>query len=137
VVRLVYSSTLKMEAIFSSETSLNFQRNIQRYIPEGSTLHNHRCENLRSYILCHFVTDSLYNISIPGKAHRQVLQHWALQRITILLASVSFDKDLSWRIYWFITEYFILHWLFYLTQWFTTASEALVSLSSLHGFLMF
>jgi hypothetical protein len=33
-----YSSTLKMEAICSSETSVHFQRTIQRYIPENSTL---------------------------------------------------------------------------------------------------
>jgi hypothetical protein len=44
-----YSSTLKMEAIFSFETSVDFQRTTQRYIPGGSTLHNHRCENLKSY----------------------------------------------------------------------------------------
>jgi hypothetical protein len=45
-----YSSTLKMEAILSSETSVNFQRTAQRNITEDSTLHNHRCENLKSYI---------------------------------------------------------------------------------------
>jgi hypothetical protein len=38
-----------MEAIYSSEKSVDFQRNTGRYIPEGSTLHNHRCENLKSY----------------------------------------------------------------------------------------
>jgi hypothetical protein len=44
-----YSSTLKMEAICSSETSVGFQRTTWRYIPEDSTLHIHRCENLKSY----------------------------------------------------------------------------------------
>jgi hypothetical protein len=38
-----------MEAICSSETSVGFQRNTRRYIPEDGTLHNHRCENLKSY----------------------------------------------------------------------------------------
>jgi hypothetical protein len=33
-----YSSTLKMEAICSSETSIDFQRTARRYIPEDSTL---------------------------------------------------------------------------------------------------
>jgi hypothetical protein len=33
-----YSSTLKMEAICSSETSADFQRTTRRYIPEDSTL---------------------------------------------------------------------------------------------------
>jgi hypothetical protein len=43
------SSTLKMEAICSSETSVDTQRTTRRYIPEEDTLHNHRCENLKSY----------------------------------------------------------------------------------------
>jgi hypothetical protein len=33
-------STLKMDAISSSETSVDFQRTTQRYIPEDSILHN-------------------------------------------------------------------------------------------------
>jgi hypothetical protein len=44
-----YSSTPKMEAICSSET-VDFQWITQRYIPEDSTLHNHCCEDLKSYI---------------------------------------------------------------------------------------
>jgi hypothetical protein len=47
---LVYSSSVKMEAKCSSETSVDFQGTTRRYIPEDDTLHNHRCENLRSYI---------------------------------------------------------------------------------------
>jgi hypothetical protein len=34
---LSYSATLKMEAICSSETSVEFQRTTQRYIPEERT----------------------------------------------------------------------------------------------------
>jgi hypothetical protein len=45
------SSTLKMEAICSSETSVNTQRTTRRYIPEDDTLHDHRCGNLKSYNL--------------------------------------------------------------------------------------
>jgi hypothetical protein len=41
-------STLKMEAISSSETSADFQRTTRHYIPEDSTLHIHHCENLKS-----------------------------------------------------------------------------------------
>jgi hypothetical protein len=33
-----YSYTLKIEAVYSSETSVDFQRTIRRYIPENSTL---------------------------------------------------------------------------------------------------
>jgi hypothetical protein len=38
-----------MEAICSSETSDETQRTTRRHIPEDDTLHNHRCENLKSY----------------------------------------------------------------------------------------
>jgi hypothetical protein len=38
-----------MEATYSSETSVDFQRNTQRYIPEDSTLDNHRSKNLKSW----------------------------------------------------------------------------------------
>jgi hypothetical protein len=44
-------STLKMEAIRSSETSGATQHTTRRHIPEDDTLHNHRCENLKSYIV--------------------------------------------------------------------------------------
>jgi hypothetical protein len=38
-----------MEAICSSETSVETQRTTRRHIPEDDTLHNHGCENLKSY----------------------------------------------------------------------------------------
>jgi hypothetical protein len=47
---LKFSSNLKMEAICSSETSVESQQTTRRHIPEEDTLHNHRCENLKSYI---------------------------------------------------------------------------------------
>jgi hypothetical protein len=37
-----------MEAKYSYETSLEFQRSSRRYIAEDKTLCNHRCENLSS-----------------------------------------------------------------------------------------
>jgi hypothetical protein len=43
------SSTLKMGAVCSSETSVETQRTTRRQIPEDGTLHNHCCENLKSY----------------------------------------------------------------------------------------
>jgi hypothetical protein len=48
VAELIFSA-LKMEAISPSETPVDYQRTTRRYIPEDGTLHNHRCENLRSY----------------------------------------------------------------------------------------
>jgi hypothetical protein len=38
-----------MEAICSSETSVDTQPTTWRYITEVDTIHNHRCENLKSY----------------------------------------------------------------------------------------
>jgi hypothetical protein len=40
-----------MEAICSSETSDDSQRPTRRYVSEGGTLQNYRCENLKSYIM--------------------------------------------------------------------------------------
>jgi hypothetical protein len=40
---LAHSSTLKMEAIQSSETSVGFHRTTQHYVPEGRTLQRSVC----------------------------------------------------------------------------------------------
>jgi hypothetical protein len=49
VLAEIISSTLKMEAICSSETSVETQQTTRRHIPEDDTLPNHGCENLKSY----------------------------------------------------------------------------------------
>jgi hypothetical protein len=45
-----YSSTSKMDAIYSFETSVDFKRTRQHYVPEYSTVCNHWCENLKSLL---------------------------------------------------------------------------------------
>jgi hypothetical protein len=45
-----FTSTLKVEATCSSETSVGFQGTTRRYIPGDKTLNNHGCENLKSNI---------------------------------------------------------------------------------------
>jgi hypothetical protein len=40
---------IEVEDIYSSETSVDFQRTTRRYSPEDSALHNYRCEDLKSY----------------------------------------------------------------------------------------
>jgi hypothetical protein len=47
-----YSSTLKIEAIYSLETLVDFKQTIWCHIPEDSTIHKHHCENLKPYICC-------------------------------------------------------------------------------------
>jgi hypothetical protein len=48
---LTYSSILKMNAAWCSETSVDFQRTTQRYTSEDGTLLIYRRENMKSYIL--------------------------------------------------------------------------------------
>jgi hypothetical protein len=52
-------STLKIEAIRSSETSVN-TRPTQRHIPEGDILHSHRCESLKSCMYLVHVINYIY-----------------------------------------------------------------------------
>jgi hypothetical protein len=64
-----YFSTLKMAAICSSETWVDSQRTIQRYIPEDGTLHNHRCEDLKSCILVYLsnkIGSRLSEVDVKG-----------------------------------------------------------------------
>jgi hypothetical protein len=42
---------LTMEAIRTSETSINFNVTTRRYIPEDSKLHTRRRESLKSHVL--------------------------------------------------------------------------------------
>jgi hypothetical protein len=44
----LFDPRAKMEAICSSEMSVDFQRTILHYIPEDSTLHKYGCEYLKS-----------------------------------------------------------------------------------------
>jgi hypothetical protein len=64
-------STLKMEAICSSEMSVDTQRTTLSYIPEDGTLQyifgtlqNHCCENLKSYEKCTTLYSSILYIRI-------------------------------------------------------------------------
>jgi hypothetical protein len=52
-----------MEAISSSETSVDTQRTTRRHIPEDDTLHNYCCENLKSYNTFNYLG---YSISYEG-----------------------------------------------------------------------
>jgi hypothetical protein len=58
-----YSSTLKMKAICSSETSVDFHRTTQRYNPKYPMLHGHGCENLRSNIFIYGSWNDAVSIS--------------------------------------------------------------------------
>jgi hypothetical protein len=61
-----YSWTLYVEGRCSSETSVDFQRTKRRYITKDGILHNHRCDNLRSYNVIHYLNQIKYNLSTIG-----------------------------------------------------------------------
>jgi hypothetical protein len=48
-MKVLPSTTMKIEATGTSETSVDFQRTSRPYIPEERTLHNHSCMSLKSY----------------------------------------------------------------------------------------
>jgi hypothetical protein len=64
---LAYSSALTTEVICSSETWLTFHRTIRRCIPENLTLHSHRYENLKTYLVREG-SQRQWNIRVCGKA---------------------------------------------------------------------
>jgi hypothetical protein len=81
-----YSSTLKMETICSSETSVDFQRVTRRYIPEDKTLHNHRCENLKSYFHLSVLLHPPFYFSVLLSCHPASL-------FTQVLLVITFASD--------------------------------------------
>jgi hypothetical protein len=84
---LLAYSTLKIEAIYSLETLVDFQRTTRGYVPQDGTIHNHRCENLKSNI-------------IPVTELTQVLKQVASpydKKSTYLLAKSSEEPDVHTR----------------------------------------
>jgi hypothetical protein len=84
-----YSSTLKMEAICSFETSVGFQRTTRRYIPEDRTLYNRRRENLRSYGW--FVANRTRNTQFLG-ADKMVVVVGVLIFFSVYLTTLSLSR---------------------------------------------
>jgi hypothetical protein len=62
-----------MEATCSSEMLVDFQRTTPNYIPEDRTIHNHQCENLKSYIFTQYfgkvITYEGTSLFIPVTLH--------------------------------------------------------------------
>jgi hypothetical protein len=71
-----YSSTPKTEAICSFETSAGLQWTTRRYIPEDSSLHNHRCENHKSYNIL------MFSNAVKGYHYSSSPTHmfWSMER---------------------------------------------------------
>jgi hypothetical protein len=82
------SSILKMETTRSSETPIDFQWTIRRYIPENRTLYNHRCENLKSY-------KAYYCLVLNLKIHYYRIIKWTTPIVEYLLEFRSVRTSLS------------------------------------------
>jgi hypothetical protein len=65
-----------MEAVCSSETSVDLQRATRRYIPEDSNVHNHHFENLKSYttiLVC--ICNNVENLDRSASRQQGVRAH--------------------------------------------------------------
>jgi hypothetical protein len=84
---LLFSPTLKMEAIRSSETSVN-TISTRHHIPEDCFLHSHRRENLKSYIheicLTHLPVCTVIRAVITVYIYWGVVFRWDSQRSFII-----------------------------------------------------
>jgi hypothetical protein len=103
-VFLLASSTLMMEATCSSETSVDFQRTTRRYIPEDRTLHNHWCENLKSYYIwnCLFLQHAYPDLLGLFTLLFQGWEPWQLNQCKDWLQTGrpnASSINLSWNIY--------------------------------------
>jgi hypothetical protein len=68
VLAEIISSTLKMEAICSSETSVATQQTTRRHISEDDTLHNHHCQKT-SNPTCSCLTIRIQPQCARGRRH--------------------------------------------------------------------
>jgi hypothetical protein len=62
------SSTPLMEAVRTSETSVNSHQSTRRYNPQGSHLHTHRRENSKSYAVFAVSTRHFTDTAMTGKS---------------------------------------------------------------------
>jgi hypothetical protein len=75
-----------MEAVRTSETSVNFNANISRYIPEGCKLHTRRRESLKSHnfwcsVTTAMICDAYRTMRKTWMAHCSVSQAAAAQDV--------------------------------------------------------
>jgi hypothetical protein len=61
---LTYTSTLKAEVACSSETSLDIRRTTRLYVPEDTTVLNHRRDNLEFWTILQTVAELWAQIAL-------------------------------------------------------------------------
>jgi hypothetical protein len=110
---LACSSTLRMEVTRFSETLSGFQQSTQRCILEGRTLHNHCCENLKSYkiYLSSFQFSLIWlTFYIAVVKVNKYLKH-CLVFFFFVTHSPVFNFALILSVFYIITTKMTKHWL--------------------------
>jgi hypothetical protein len=92
---LLFSSTLKMEAIRSSETSVNTM-STRGHIPENCFLHSRHRENLKSYLLFSCLAVTLRHVCVNGSKCTNSVFLWL--RLLIYLYFLSFFSLFSFYV---------------------------------------
>jgi hypothetical protein len=78
-----------MEAICSSETSVDTQRATWRYIPEDGALHNHSYENLKSY------SKHLMNYLARRQIFGRIMELERVYKVWVFLVGCDIEKAYS------------------------------------------
>jgi hypothetical protein len=90
-----------MEAIFSSEKIVDFQRTTRRYILEDSTLHNHRSENLSPTrtLMMHSLTSFVLFFNVNPNAAYSSKEQWEIPFIsqTTGITAVKYNMEVTER----------------------------------------
>jgi hypothetical protein len=97
---LVYSSNLKIVAIYSSEKSVDFQRTTQRYTPEDRTLRNHSCKNPVSCNMDKVQYQTRF--FLQPRPLTNCSDYWHLNEKTIVVLGESERRNgvLAWELAW-------------------------------------
>jgi hypothetical protein len=77
----------------------DFQQTTRRHIPEDRTLHNYRCDNLKSYMLlyvCHFTQHSFSDIKAQYYGLRMRIANMLLNARST--SGVIIEKSMKWRL---------------------------------------
>jgi hypothetical protein len=81
-----YSLTLKIEATYLSEVSVDFYLAVQRNIPEDITLHNHRCENLKQ------IFRMIWDLRFPRRWLWRMSSSGMWRRVELVWTDVSEER---------------------------------------------
>jgi hypothetical protein len=71
-----YYSTLMMEFLCFSETSINFQLATRRHIPEDTVFLNHSCEKLNYCVDLHFLLSNRFIVQCTPNVEFSAVKGW-------------------------------------------------------------